>query len=212
VAAGPITFSCNGDTTAPFAADPCNGLSYAVTFDGQFGPQQYYSLWIKTSTSYTGNATDAINAVALSGLESTFDGLHPALIMAPPGSTQDATPGGSAFYLFTTSELAAKGCKAMGTAGTNSLCADWIGAGYGVSVLPGHEYRWQFGFDKTGAYDPTVHIKYHFVQTTGPNAGKKVGSLGSWDAGVQVFQTPESATLPSLLAGLFCLAVIGRWR
>ena len=203
VFAGPITFSCN----APSQSD-CNGLTYAVTFDGQFGPQQYYSLWIQTGAGYTGKTTDAINAVALSNLESTFTGLNPGLIMAPPGSTQNATVAGSAFYLFTTQELAAKGCKEVG-GGTNSLCADWIGAAYGVSVLPGHVYRWQFGYDATGPYDTTAHIKYHFVETTGTTAGKKIGSLGSW--GISVQEVPEPSTLMTALAGVLCVFVVARF-
>ncbi len=183
--AAPV-FSC-GDTVAV-----CNGSTYAVTADQYVAGQWYYSLWIKTdATTYTGDSTDFINAVALSELLGSFTGTNAALVQAP---------GGVGNWTFNANELNANGCAG---GGTNSLCAQATYPSSGVAVLPGGAgatYQWQFRFDAPATADLTAHIKYLYIDNALllDNKGKpdynrsKVGDLGSWDIAVQ----PCASTAP----------------
>lgn len=205
----PITYGCAASDT-----DDCNGLTYAVSFDGQFGAQQRYSLWIKTAATYTGNATDVINSVALSELLSSFTGTSASLLQAP-GALSD--------WAFNLKELSNGGDGGCTGGGTNSLCAQFIytGSALGVPVLPATTYRWQFGYNATGAFDTQAHIKYLFSTAAGQLdkddnvVSKKVGSLGSWDIDVQDNQdlpipTPEPGTLIVVACGLLGLTGLSR--
>ena len=201
-------FTC-GATTAV-----CNGLTYAVTYDGQFGLQQQYSLWIRTSSAYTGNTTDLIKGVALSEMAGLGAGSHATLV---------AAPGGVANWDFSLKELNANGC---GGGGTNSLCAEFdvTGAyGYALAFTPATVYTWSFRYNNTGVADPQAHIKYEFVRGVavgngkGSNAiGAKVGSLGSWDIGIQtnfnVQFVPDAGSTVTLLGlGLLAVGVLRRF-
>lgn len=193
-------FSCDATTVQ------CNGLTYAVTYDGQFGAQQQYSLYIKTSTDYTGLSTDLLNAVALSGLDGVSASSNAQLVDAP---------GGVANWDFSLKELNASACSG---GGTNSLCTEFsvVGQlGYAVVFDPSTIYQWSFRYDKTGANDPEAHIKYQWVLGVDQlnaqgkvvkHAGDKTGDLGSWDIDVQG-PTPNPRDVPDSGATLSLLGI-----
>jgi hypothetical protein len=213
-----VYLSCLLAASVPFAqATPifgctagaeCNGNEYAVFEVSHLGSTYVLELDIKVTNSYTGNLTDSINAVALKNMISSYT--SPVLISAP-GTLSDWT--------FVGLGLNAGGCKDQGETG---LCAETTsGAGWPLfsSGTPVGILAWQFQFDSPDELDTTAHIKYQYVDSN----GDKVGSLGSWDIGIQCLDgecgsappaevVPEPVTMLLTGAGLVGIYFIGRRR
>ena len=199
VHAAPV-YSCGGGSA-------CNGNLYAIWVVSQTTTSYVLDVGIQVSTNYTGNVTDFIDAISIiPDNNSSFTGT-PTLTGSPAG-VWNAMSGG----------LNAGGCSGSGAP---FVCAQATGMGVNLfnynaitkTYSPNTPLIWQFTINGTPPLSgDTTHIKYHYIS----NTGDKVGSLGSFDVGIQCIggtgcetsTTPEpvtSALIGSGLVGLYFL-------
>lgn len=189
--AGPV-YSCTAGTA-------CDGNAYALYVKSHVGDTYQLEFDIDVLSTYTGNQwSDVVETVEAKDFLSagTFSNL--SLVSAP---------GGVGDWTLSPDELNANGCTGGAHVGTN-ICAGAIGGSYPGAPLigPGQILSWVFQFDTTSTLASTGHIKYEYEDSS----GNKVGSLGSWDIGIQPppSSVPEPGTLilfGSALAGLAAL-------
>jgi hypothetical protein len=84
-----------------------------------------------------------------------------------------------------------------------------LGAAFGL----GDTLTWVFQFDTTGGLNGTAELKYRYVDSE----GGKVGSLGSYDIGIQPGKppnstVPEPVSLSLVGSGLFAIGWLRRRR
>jgi hypothetical protein len=164
LSADTVNYTCDASN-----AGACNGNLYAVWLVSHTGDTYVLQLDIEVTSDYTGNSTDVVNSVALKNFISSYSNF--SLIAAPDGISN---------WDLSQHELNANGCAGGNSGG---LCAEAKAPYEGAalpSTLPGL-LSWQFQFDSTDELNETTHLKYLYND----DDGKKVGSLGSWDMGIQ---------------------------
>jgi len=183
--------------SCPATMAECNGNEYGVSELSQVGNTFQIELDIHVLSTYTGNQfTDLVNAVQLKSYASGTI-TNTSLVSAP---------GGLSFWnLLLPNELNANGC-AGGSSGTVRLCAEAKSPSLGAAFGLGDTLTWVFQFDTTGSLNSTAELKYRYVDSD----GEKVGSLGSYDIGLQIptVHNPEPFSLSLVGAGLFVIGLL----
>lgn len=186
--------------SCPVSLDQCNGNEYAVSELSQVGDTFQIELDIHVLSTYTGNQfTDLVNAVQLKSYASGTI-TNTSLVSAP---------GGASNWVLLPNELSANGCDG-GSSGTVRLCAEAKSPSLGAPFGLGDTLSWVFQFDTTGSLNSTAELKYLYVDSE----GDKVGSLGSYDIGLQIptVNNPEPFSLSLVGTGLFVIGFLGRRR
>lgn len=178
----------------------CNGNQYAISVISHVGNTWQLEVSIAILATYTGTQwTDLLNAVAIKDMASSIS--NASLVSAPAGATWTLYAG----------ELNNGGdvCANDNSPGTK-LCA-WAGFNNGAAFTVGDTLSFVFQFDALALND-TSHLKYEYIEAD----GKKIGSLGSFDIGIQEGggpnEIPEPQTLALVGLGLLGVAFARRRR
>ena len=184
--------------SCPVSLDQCNGNEYAVSELSQVGDTFQIELDIHVLSTYTGNQfTDLVNAVQLKSYASG----------TITNTSMVSAPGGLSLWNLVPDELNANGCDG-GSSGTVRLCAEAKSPSLGAAFGLGDTLTWVFQFDTTGSLNNTAELKYLYVDSE----GNKVGSLGSYDIGIQTNHAPEPLSLSLVGTGLFVIGLFARRR
>jgi hypothetical protein len=177
----------------------CNGNEYAVSELGNIGNTYQLELDIHVLSTYSGNQfTDLVNAVQLKNFASGTI-TNTSIVSAPSGL--------SLWNPLSPNELSTNGCDG-GSSGTVRLCDQAKSPSLGAAFGLGSTLSWVFQFDTTGSLNGTAELKYLYVTS----AGDKVGSLGSYDIGIQTSAVPEPVSLSLVGGGLVALGLLKRRR
>jgi hypothetical protein len=154
-------YSCVGGSA-------CDGNLYAIWVVSQTATTFSLEVDVQVTNSYTGSMTDSINGLAI--IPDTNGSFTSASLLSNPVGTWTLLSGG----------LSAAGCDGSGA---TFICAQ--GSGNGAPLFSGSTpllLSWVFLITGTPpSLGDTAHLKYHYVNTD----GEKVGSLGSFDVGIQ---------------------------
>jgi len=187
--------------SCPATAAQCNGNEYAVMELSNIGSTFQLELDIHILSTYTGNQfTDFVNTVQLKSFASGTI-TNTSIVSAP---------GGLSFWdLRSPDELNANGCDG-GSGGTLRLCDQAKSPSLGAAFGLGDTLVWVFQFDTTGSLNSTSELKYRYVDSE----GEKIGSLGSYDIGIQTntVENPEPVSISLVGGGLVVLGLLRRRR
>ena len=184
--------------TCPVTISQCNGNEYAITQLSHIGNTFQLELDIHVLSTYTGNQfTDLVNAVQLKDFASG----------TITNTSVVTAPGGLSLWNLLPNELNASGCDG-GSGGTVRMCDQAKSPSLGAAFGLGSTLTWVFQFDTTGTLNSTAELKYRYVDS----AGDKVGSLGSYDIGIQTVHNPEPFSLSLVGIGLVGVGVLRRFR
>lgn len=187
--------------SCPATASQCNGNEYAVMELSNIGSTFQLELDIHILSTYTGDQfTDFVNTVQLKSFASETI-TNTSIVSAP---------GGLSFWnLLSPDELNANGCDG-GSSGTVRMCAEAKFPSLGAAFGLGDTLTWVFQFDTTGSLNSTSELKYRYVDSE----GEKIGSLGSYDIGIQIptVHNPEPFSLSLVGTGLLVIGLLRRRR
>jgi len=181
----------------------CNGNEYAVSQLSHVGNTFQLELDIHILSTYTGDQfTDFVNAVQLKNFAGG----------TITGTSIVSAPGGLSLWNLVPNELSANGC-AGGSSGTVRMCGEAKSPSLGAAFGLGDTLTWVFQFQTTGSLNSTAELKYLYVDSE----GEKVGSLGSYDIGIQTEKNlsaavPEPVSLSLVGTGLFAIGWLRRRR
>ncbi len=185
--------------SCPVTVATCNGNEYAVSELSNIGNTYQLELDIHVLSTYSGNQfTDLVNAVQLKNFASGT--ITNTSIVSAPGGLGVWNP-------LSPNELSANACDG-GSSGTVRMCEEAKAPSLGAAFGLGSTLSWVFQFDTTGSLNSTAELKYLYV-TSG---GDKVGSLGSYDIGIQTSTVPEPVSLSLVGGGLVALGLLRRRR
>jgi len=202
-----IAYTCNP------GAEICHGNLYSVNIFGLGGDIYQLDYGIKVMPAYDtyGDTGDFIYAIGIKNFTKETDGYSNPMLVAAPG-------GISNWALFN-DELSNSGpCTENDKKG---ICIQAKSPSLGAlltipdSDINAYYLIWSFTFQTDSKIANSAHIKYLYTD----DAGKKLGSLGSWDIATQhVPPTPGPTPVPEPTSivlfgiGLVGIGIVGRMR